>query len=226
MGRGLFVTLLILLSVNASIGQARDRYGLLTRFNLNAQIQSSWKWNTALESRQIFQEVFRNPDDRSAYTYERTDWTNVFSRRIGLTGAGAMGYMLRRIGKDWVHRSLQQYAWTRKDDAIRWGHRFRADQTWRKEEELTWRFRYRLSVDFPLSGKRLDANEWYLKASTEYIPIIQAQNWFFEGRINIAMGYYLTDGNKFEIGWDGRGTGIFQTTDYQGWLTLTWYYSI
>lgn len=218
--------LLCVISISVAFGQTTDRYGLLTKVNLNANLRHAWKWNTTLESRQIFREVFRNPDDRQGYRYERTDWTNVISGRVGLTGSGALGYMLRFAGEEWIHRSLQQYAWTRKRGAVRWGHRIRFDQTWRSGEDLTWRFRYRIGFDAPLSGTRLDAREWYWKASTEYIPIVQSAELSFEARALLVLGHYISDSNKIEIGWDGRATNNLKTTAYQTWLTLTWYYSI
>ena len=223
----LFTILSVIMVVySVSFGQTRNRHGLLTKVNVNTNIDKTWKWNSTLESRQIFREVFRNPDDRMGYRYERTDWTNIVSKRVGLTGSGAAGYMLRFTGEEWIHRSIQQYAWTQKRGAVRWGHRIRWDQTWRSGEDVTWRFRYRLGFDVPLSGTRLDAREWYWKASSEYIPILQSAQLSFEARVLLALGHYISDTNKIEVGWDGRATDDFETTAYQSWLTVTWYYSI
>lgn len=63
-------------------------------------------------------------------------------------------------------RLSQQYNFTKRNEAVRFGHRFRLEQ--RIFDKLTiLRYRYRFALDLPLSGQKLDVGEAYFIGAIE-----------------------------------------------------------
>lgn len=101
-------------------------------------------------------------------------------------------------------RLVEQFNLTRKPYALRFGHRWRAEQ--RIFPAFTvHRFRYRFALDGPLQGDELDLGEFYWIGSLE--PIFSAARGFqpeYDLRVAAWLGFYLGEGVKIQGGLEFR----------------------
>ncbi len=97
------------------------------------------------------------------------------------------------------NRLTWQYVAASRGEKYRLGHRLRAEQRFRNTG-LIHRWRYRLSLDFPLDGERLDPGEPYAKASEELLWSLQdGAAPEVENRIGGGIGWYFGPGSKVEL---------------------------
>lgn len=220
-----YLTVLFILIAQASFAQ--NRFGVMPQININFKLGEAWKANSKLENRQI---LYQNPYDGvgGRAEFERTDLDLIITRNKGtLKGLGA-GYMIRRYDMDgsYLHRLIQQYSFSRELNRINLAHRFRTDQSFQKNEATQFRLRYRLSLEKPLNGVKVDPKEFYLKFSNEYIGILKDQVGNMEIRAATSVGYNLTDDTQFETGFDYRAENLIESqTEHLLWLTLSFYHS-
>lgn len=211
----------------AGIAQHDVRIGLLPTLNLNYSIGDNWKINSKTESRQIFFQR-NNPEDLiSRYRYERTDIDLVITRKTGLLSSAGGGYMIRFQDEVIIHRFIQQFASVQRFSSLRLAHRLRTDQTFRPEEPMEFRARYRLSLELPLRGTVIDRGELYLKMNNETLLSIQDDIADWENRTVGNVGFFITDRNKLETGFDFRASRLFrEVKDFQLWWSLGWYLTL
>ncbi len=210
-------------------GLAQDdiRIGLMPQINLNYSLDANWKVNSKTESRQIIWEGISGDGIPADYRYERTDIDVVITRKTGLFGSVGGGYMIRFQDQEIIHRFIQQYTLVQGFEGLRLGHRVRTDQTFRPEDPMEFRMRYRLSLEKPLRGNSVDPNELYLKLNNEALLSLQDGDSEWEYRLVPNLGYFFTDRNKLETGFDFRANRLFQDTqDYQFWWSVGWYYTL
>ncbi|MDF0707219.1 DUF2490 domain-containing protein [Muricauda sp. 81s02] len=101
-------------------------------------------------------------------------------------------------------RITQQYNFTNKPFAVRYGHRFRTEQRITKSL-TTHRFRYRFAMDFPLMGEKLDPGEPYFVGSIENLLSVAKQNVpQYDTRLSGQIGWQLYGGFKFQMGIEYR----------------------
>jgi hypothetical protein len=212
---------LLILLLSSSLA-AQNRAGILPQINLNISLPGDWRGNAKLESRQIFHET-----DEPGYRYERTDLAFMITRKTAAGPSWGAGYMVRLQDGVFIHRTTQQYSAVSKYSTFRLGHRLVADQTFRPEQPVEYRFRYRASSDFPLQGQSVDPGEFYLKVSNEYLGSFEGPDFDLEIRGLGALGFNLTDNNKFELGLDYR-VNAFLTSParHNFWGYLGWFVSI
>ena len=184
-------------------GQATYRAGLIPEINLNRSLGKGWALNAKVESRPL---VARGPfgAGRSDFQYTLTDLALAVARKVGLSQTLTLGYLLRSTRADTRHRLFQQYSFVQNLGTIRLGHRLASDQTFVPEEATEWRFRYRLSLELPLSGQQVDPREAYFKISQEQLHNVQGRAYDLELRLVPALGYVITDRNKLETGLEYR----------------------
>ena len=97
------------------------------------------------------------------------------------------------------NRLTWQYVGIQRKGKYRTGHRLRAEQRFRPAG-LIHRWRYRLSLDFPLDGERLDPGELYAKGAGELLWSIQSGELpEGESRLSGGLGIYLSPGATFEL---------------------------
>lgn len=222
------ITLLLALS-GGFYGLAQDdiRIGLMPQINLNYSLGDNWKINSKTESRQIFWEGLTGEELPADYRYERTDIDVVITRKTGVLGSVGGGYMIRFQNGEIIHRLIQQYTLVQRFEGFRLGHRLRTDQTFRSEDPIEFRIRYRLSLEKPLRGNSVDPNELYLKLNNEALLALQDGDSEWEYRLVPNLGYFFTDRNKLEAGFDFRANQLFQNVqDYQFWCSVGWYYTL
>ena len=124
--------------------------------------------------------------------------------------AGCFVFRLRRPFSEDVTTELrpwQQLTFIHRINKYRVRNRLRTEQRWiRRNESKPYEFdlrtRYRLSIDFPLQGERLDNKEFYLNSSYELLvtPTIDDAFFFRNNRTYVGIGNKINDKNKLEFG--------------------------
>lgn len=206
---------------------AQNRFGFAPQINTNFKIGTAWKVNSKIENRFV---LYQNPiaEAGSRAGYESSGVEIVVARNRGrLKNLGA-GYRIRWSDKDgsFLHRAMQQYSLGQKLNGIQLVHRFKSDQTFEKNEPTQYRLGYRIGIEKPLSGLRVDPEEFYLKVNNEYVGILTNAKGNLEIKLLAALGYNQSDNNQIEMGLDYRakdllGGGIGN----QLWLKMGWYHS-
>lgn len=116
-------------------------------------------------------------------------------------GAGLM-YRLNNASNN-QFRTIQQLTHKYNLYHLKAGTRFRLDQTWRADADLTLRLRYRYMVQVPLNGLILDKKEWYLKSGFEVLGVFNETE-SMESRILFNVGSLREKLAKTEFGFDYR----------------------
>ena len=166
--------------------------------------------------------------DKVKYNYLLTDIVGLVSIKTGLTSKANVAYTLRLSkGKTPIHRTTQQFNIIQSLNNSRIGHRVAADQTFVKNSPLTFRLRYKVVFEKPLSGTKIDPKEFYLKLGNEYLWINQAYENDLEIRILPFLGYELNLKNRLEFGPDYRiGDVVKKGLEQTLWMSIAWYCSI
>jgi hypothetical protein len=203
-----------------TLAQASFELGFLPSLNINKKLPKDWSLNFKTESRQsILKDDFN-------YDYLLTDISLAASKKISINTSVAAGYLMRIDDKGIRNRTLQQISFVRRYEGFRLSHRFLADQTFEKDEDTEFRFRYRLSSEIPLQGKSLDPNEFFLKFSNEYLSSFQEKNYDLEIRGAAFIGYVISPKNLIEIGIDNRLDSFLEgNTRNRMWIGLNFYTS-
>ncbi len=206
--------------MNNNIAQERLQLGLLPVLNVNKKLKKDFKLNIKLENRQIFYQ----DQEWSTPFYDRLDFTNILSKKIGLTTKIAGGYLIRFRNQEIITRTIQQFALIQKFSTLKLAHRLVTDQTFQKEKAVKYRFRYRISAQIPFNGQSIDPQEFYFKFNHEYLYALQDANRDLEIRIVPVLGYKFKDTNKLEIAFDNRlGSFIMDALETKSWFTIAWY---
>ncbi|RZS93421.1 DUF2490 domain-containing protein [Aquimarina brevivitae] len=202
--------------------QSDYNLGLLPKLTLTKPIASKTKLVHSIESRQIFYDNTSNP--AQTYQYVLTDFTTLFSYKIGSSMSLNGGYLFRIRGNQIVHRSIQQFTVVQSLEGFRFGHRIATDQTFSNTTNPLFRLRYRATLEIPISGLRVDAQEFYIKVNNEYLGIYQDSSGDLELRLMPFLGYELNRNNKIETGLDYRIDNFIQGRSNQDfWWVLSWY---
>lgn len=128
------------------------------------------------------------PDSRHLQLATNLNYQLGFYDRLG----GGCMYRFNSVGKDGVSNELrlsQEYIHVRKYAVVRLAHRLKLDQRIFKTLSTEYRFRYRISIDLPLNGVKLDPGEFYALASTE--TLLNAGQAFtpdWDQRFNLGIG--------------------------------------
>ncbi|MCX2742783.1 DUF2490 domain-containing protein [Mangrovivirga sp. M17] len=222
-----FFILLILLSSHFYLFSQNDHlFGILPSLNINHNISGNWTLNVKWEGRQVYSQGEANSEFEDLPVYERNDVATLISYKTDLQQVIAMGYLIRFEMGELIHRSIQQYTFLESGYSSRRSHRISADQTFSKVEDSEFRFRYRFTIEKPLSGVKVDEREFYLKINNEYLNILQGGEYDLEIRIVPVIGYKFTEDLKTETGLDYRiDSFINNKASHNYWLSLSIYLS-
>lgn len=159
-----------------------------TAFSVNHEVSDNYKTNFALRSR-----YFLYKDKNLDFENRQIDVVHFSTLNLNYNHSISLGVQYRnRASIDGGSNELrltQQFNYTKRNEALRFGHRFRFEQ--RILSDLTiLRSRYRFAVDLPLNGVKLDVGEAYLVLSMEAL--------LSQGKIIKPELDYRTTGN---IGW-------------------------
>ena len=200
--------------------------GVLPQINLNVPLTKDWRLNAKVESRQLFAEGKFDKNFKTDYKYDLTDIAFIASRKAGANSSFGMGYMIRFRENAVIHRFIQQYSIVKKYDQFRLGHRISTDQTFRSNNFVQLRLRYRVGLERALSGKDVDPKEFYFKLNNEYLFSSEGTDRDFELRLIPSLGYTFNEYNKFEFGIDYRVSEFMgRASRNQFWLYMGWFIS-
>lgn len=136
-----------------------------TSFALNHKVNGDYKINFAVRSR-----YYLYQDNDFNFENRQLDMVHFSTLNLDYNHSLSLGvqYRLRESidrGSNEL-RLTQQFNYTKKNLALRFGHRVRFEQ--RILDNLTiLRSRYRFALDFPLNGEKLDVGESYIITSME-----------------------------------------------------------
>ncbi len=223
--KNIFFIFFVILSYCTIQAQSEFSSGLLPGIRVSAKISDQFKWINSIQSRQIF---IDNTKEKSLdYEYILTDISSLFSIKVGAHGIFNIGYLIRLQDGTAIHRSIQQYNLVQDFERLRIGHRFATDQTFNIAIPPQYRLRYKISLEKPLAGNKVDPKEFYLKLGNEYLGIYQSNEVTLEIRVLPFIGYEINHKNKIELGIDYRLSDFLDSgSENDMWLSINWFYAI
>lgn len=190
--------------------QSYQQMGAIPSLLFSQEINRTWDLNLGLSSQALltedvvdgleFPRKVRNINLQTIVSYDRSPALKL-----------DFGFLIRKVDpfdgeqayemRPWQQATIQFYM-----GKYRLRNRFRIEERFFTSElestELDMRLRYRLSMDFPLSGERLDKGEFYINGSLEALSKLDQEdvirNW--ENRCYFGIGHLFSTGNRLELG--------------------------
>jgi hypothetical protein len=205
-------------------GQDNFQTGFVPKINYNIGISEVYSLNIQTESRIILQSgKFTELTGIDPY-YAQTEISTGISRKAGLNNKLAAGYLAKLSDNEVTHRIFQQFTIISRLTKFRLAHRISADQSFKQNDNTEFRFRYRITGEFPLNGESVDPGESYLKINNEYLNSLQNEDYSLEIRFSPMLGYLFSDKNKIEYGLDYRISNPGNSKNKQILaLKISWY---
>ncbi len=225
------IILFCILFFNSSLlvlAQSTYQIGILPSLTLTKKINPNWKISVNAQTRlSAYKGEFSNSETfQENFTYILTDVSVLANRKLGLNTSLAAGYLIRFRDNEQHNRIFQQFIISKKYNSFGLAHRFSTDQTFRLNQKVEFRLRYRLAFDLPLQGNKLNPNELYVKIQNEYLIALQNKEYTNETRIMPFLGYAITDKKKIELGIDYRiGSLGEKNLKSNFWCALNYYWS-
>ena len=214
---------LFLLFSNLIFSQNKTLGGI-PRLNINKILSEKWRLNLKIESRNKFYEFGKQFENLTKFQHVNTDYSIIFSKRIGLSNSFAGGLLFRSGDKYFKSRYIQQITFVNQYNFFRIAQRLLLDQTIKVNTPFEIRFRYRMTFELPINGRSIDNDEWYLKLNNEFLNCYKNKNYNLEFRSSPLLGFKFSDQNKFEFGLDYRNESLlYQMPKHQFWLSLNWF---
>ncbi|EDP98454.1 DUF2490 domain-containing protein [Kordia algicida OT-1] len=180
-------------------------------FAVNHKVNDSYKVNFSTVARNY---VYR--DDEFEFTTRQLQFVHfsTYSFNSNHSLSGGIMYRFRENFEDRSNelRLTQQYNYAERPNIVRFGHRFRSEQRITTNNTVH-RFRYRFTIDFPLSGEKLDIGEAYFVANAEsLLSVVKADAPQIDQRFTTQIGWQWTENLKFQTGLEYRFENYNQTT--------------
>ena len=224
-----FIKFLLLgfLFLNCSNLFSQDNFASLgeSSLALNHKVSNNYKINFALRYRYF---LFKNND--FDFENRQLDFVHFSTFSLNQRNSLSLGIQYRNRtfidgGSDEL-RITQQYNNTKRLQVIRLGHRFRLEQ--RILENLTIiRSRYRLALDFPLNGQKLDINESYLIIAVE--GLLSNSNKIkpeIDFRTTSQIGWLVSERSKIQLGLEYRLEALNIKTIHLLFITTSFIYKL
>ncbi len=202
------------------MSQSDTEYTWEPKISVSKEISSIWE-------AQSFIKVRQNVDftDENLIAIEKAEAGAGITRAFFNDTKAGLAYVfigeeMGRAGAEIEHRIRQQYAFYFRFSKYRLGNRLRTEQRFYPDTYKN-RLRYRLSLDFPLSGERLDVKEIYFVSSNEVLVNFNAHTNDVENRLGAGIGWKFKNSNKLQlqlqyraskIGLDNESHAIFFAT--------------
>ncbi|WP_298954685.1 DUF2490 domain-containing protein [uncultured Nonlabens sp.] len=215
-----FRILIILLLPATAISQTVDDVIFQPSINVSWNAKTRWSFNTAVAQRSGTQDGFE------ALHIQATQYA---SYDIGFYSQIGVGIMYRELfDKDRPEevRFTEQFVYARKYNALKVAQRLRWDQRLR-DDQVTHRWRYRLSGSIPLNGFATNSSEFYITASLETVFI--AKNHYrpaYDQRFSLGLGRKLNEKLKLQLIAQYRFEDFTADTQRLAFLNLGIYYQI
>lgn len=214
------------------LAAAQTAYSQSSQYEQFLQVSKGYKlserWSADLRSE--LRLAWHGPEESTG-----PKWTQLYAQAgtaYTLSANWIIGaaYRLSRRGPlaeqpDVEHRFAQQIAATQRFRKFRLREQLKLEQRIFSEETVH-RWRLRAALDFPLSGERLDINEWYLNQQvTLLIEPFEDQTWAGRAyRAYAGAGILLPSKSRLEFGIESRWSrGIADGVYDRRWiLRTTW----
>ena len=174
-----------------------------TGFALNHTVTNNYKINFAARSRYFFYQ-----DDRFNFINRQLDFVHFSTLNLDYNHSLSLGvqYRIRESidgGRNEV-RLTQQFNYTKKNSALRFGHRFRFEQRLLKDLTIL-RSRYRFALDFPLNGEDLNIGESYFIGAMEAL-LSQSKKFKpeLDQRTTAQIGWLISEKLRIQFGLEYR----------------------
>ena len=221
--KAIFTLISILAIFTHTKGQENVSMGVLPKINLSFNLNEKFKISNSLESRQV---LYEQINEAISYNVTVTDISALLSYKSSPNTRINGGYLLRLVDGTAVHRLIQQFNYLSPYAKLRFAHRFGTEQNFTASFPVQFRFRYRITLETPLNGTRLDPKEFYLKSSSEAILATRSGDSDVELRVKPVIGYLFPKNSKIEVGIDYRfNEFVISAIDHDFWLSLSWYKS-
>lgn len=222
--------LVFIMLCSFSIRAQTNRFstGIFPEASLSYKLDKNYSITHKIETQHGIFDNQSQLNEEVEYSHVLTDLQTFIGRRINPFVKIDIGYQYRILDGENTHRPIQQVSILQRESRYRIGHRVRTDQTFFKQAEILWRFRYQLKGQIPLQGFELNPGEKYLSISNEVIYMNQNGEDDIENRFTTSLGFYFNDKNKLEIGFDYR-TDDYLVDDrfrHRLWLKIGYYKSI
>lgn len=219
--------LAILSSLSIEVYGQNAASGILPKITLTRKINNNWKVAGTLESRfPVVNDLSQFEPDPS---YRLSDLSLAASRKTGNNLSLNFSYTLRLLTNETVHRQAIQLNKVIPFWGVRLAQRLGADITFPGNDpaDHTFRLRYRMLAEIPLSGEAIDQGEFYFKPGTEFLGAFTTNSSEFENRVLIMTGYEINKKNRLEVGIDHRFTfHPEKERSHYSWLALAWFISL
>jgi hypothetical protein len=216
-----------LLFFQKASSQSRYQIGVLPTINMNKELENDWSLIFNTESRQLFQNGDFDGNHNTEYEHVLTDVSLLIGKKVGLNSQIAGGYLIRFRNEEINHRAIQQFSMVRQKTGYTLALRIGADQTFSPVQSPEFRFRYRLTAEFPFNGQTADPKEFYFKGGIELLNKFQSTDRILELRVVPVIGYTFNDWNKIEFGLDYRYDSFFSDDPVNiFWTTVNWLISL
>ena len=200
--------LIILLLLPLGLFAQETRYLSQHEVAFNYSPPSRWSYNFEITNRNTF------PEGDNPYAVQHLEFSHFTTYESGFYGSVSLG--LRYRNRDWFDparsneiRLTQQYNYARNYNQYRLGHRFRTEERFYSTQTV-YRARYRINLDFPLQGLRLDDGEFYTAVGLETLYSISAQEQpELNQRLTLTLGNQLSKTLKLQIAAEYRKEDLF-----------------
>lgn len=182
-----------------------------TAFAVNHKVSSNYSINFSVRDRYY---VYQNQSFN--VTNRQIDLVHFSTLKLNHNHSLSFGlqYRFRDVfdGRSNEIRLTQQFNYTKKNRAIRFGHRVRFEQRILDQTTIL-RLRYRFAMDFPLNGEKLNVGEKYLVATTEALlsksDPLESE---LDQRTTAQIGWLITEKLKLQFGLGYRFEAISPNT--------------
>ena len=184
---------------------------------LNYKVES-WKFNTSFGHRAVREKINESTGNRLAFL----EINQFVTRKVNSRLSVSLGYKYRDLNSaegEVEHRLTQQAAYTHRTEHVRLVSRLRIEQRFR--DEFAHRYRYRFSLDVPLSGLKLDVNEFYLVVSNELIYQQSRQSENIDNRFSAGSGYVFSQSIKLQLDLTHRMEELNSDVEHIPFLTTS-----
>ncbi|AFC26856.1 DUF2490 domain-containing protein [Saprospira grandis] len=215
--RYLFFFFLLVKAGGLYAQEFKQEQGILSELLLRYKHNNSWRSGFKLEHFAQFPPLVHSSFNAQYFLDYKTN------RGLKL----AWGYRLAQdAGQAISHRFIQQLAWGQKLSLGQLGHRFRLEGNWGGQRRPEYRLRYRLSLERPLMGQKINAKELYWQASEELLPGWRPEGGQYENRLAISLGYRSAGAWRLLLGIEQRLRFRPRALRQQIWGKIYYIYAI
>lgn len=174
-----------------------------SNISINYKASNTYKMNFSLKGRNFLYE------DNGLFIKQRQLEIGHFST-FGLSPKSSFSLGLMYRNRNWFEdsenelRSTLQFNIKSAFKNLRFGHRFRAEQRYYNSETVH-RIRYRLALDLPLNGEKLNISEPYFICTTEILwSLTKFDQPSIDHRLTSQIGWLLSQKTKLQLGLEYR----------------------